>query len=57
VPDRDRTVELRRRHLALLLDGMRRGDAGTLPGPPPDAAELNWRWAQSRQPAQRDTTE
>ena len=25
VPDRDRTVELRRRHLALLLDGMRRG--------------------------------
>ena len=57
VPDRDRTVELRRRHLALLLDGMRRGDAGALPGPPPDAAELNWRWAQSRQPAQRDATD
>ena len=24
---------------------------------PPDAAELNWRWAQSRQPAQRDATD
>jgi AcrR family transcriptional regulator len=57
VPDRERTTELRRRHLALMLDGMRRADAGTLPGPPPDTGELNWRWAQSRQPAQRDTTE
>jgi AcrR family transcriptional regulator len=57
VPDRERTAELRRRHLALMLDGMRRGDAAALPGPPPDAAELNWRWAQSRQPAQRDATE
>ncbi|MGI5181756.1 TetR/AcrR family transcriptional regulator [Dactylosporangium sp. CA-152071] len=60
VPDRDRTAELRRRQLALLLDGMRRDGAdlrSVLPGPPPDAAELNWRWAQSRQPAQRDATE
>lgn len=60
VPDRERTVELRRRHLALMLDGMRRWDAPghpELPGPPPEAAELNWRWAQSRQPAQRDATE
>lgn len=57
VPDRDRTAGLRRRHLALMLDGMRRGDTPALPGPPPDAAELNWRWAQSRQPAQRDAPE
>ncbi|MEV0130019.1 helix-turn-helix domain-containing protein [Dactylosporangium sp. NPDC050688] len=57
VPGRERTAELRRRHLALMLDGMRRADGAALPGPPPGAAELNWRWAQSRQPAQRDATE
>lgn len=57
VPDRERTAELRRRYLALTLDGMRRDDAAPLPGPPPDATELNWRWAQSRQPAQRDAAE
>ncbi len=37
-----RTAELRERCLTLLLDGLRTG--GPLPGPPPAAAELNWRW-------------
>ena len=42
-PDRTRT--LRRRLLAILLDGL----VGTtpLPGPPPDAAEANWRWRRT----------
>ncbi len=42
VPDTARTSELRRRYLAVLLDGLRAGPA--LPGPAPAAAELNWRW-------------
>jgi AcrR family transcriptional regulator len=42
VPATDRTRELRRRYLAVLLDGMRAGDAP--PGPPPTVAELSWRW-------------
>jgi AcrR family transcriptional regulator len=40
--DSERTTELRRRYVTLLLDGLR-GD-GELPGPPPSGAELNWRW-------------
>ncbi|GIJ71132.1 TetR/AcrR family transcriptional regulator [Virgisporangium ochraceum] len=50
VPDPERTKQLRRRHLRLLLDGLSAGQAGragredTLPGPPPAADELNWRW-------------
>jgi len=44
VPDVDRTRQLRRRYLALLLDGLASdGDPG-LPGPPPGPGELNWRW-------------
>ena len=43
VPDPDRTTELRRRYLAVLLDGLLPA-AGELPGPAPTAAELNWRW-------------
>lgn len=54
LPDRERTAELRRRYLALTLDGMDRDDADPLPGPAPVPGELNWRWAGSRQPAQRD---
>ena len=42
VPDAGRTKELRRRYLDLLLDGLRAG--GSLPGPPPTASELGWRW-------------
>jgi AcrR family transcriptional regulator len=44
VPDRQRTRQLRRRYLALQLDGMSRKEHATLPGPPPRGGEMNWRW-------------
>jgi AcrR family transcriptional regulator len=44
VPDAERTKELRRRHLALQLDGLRRAEVDDLPGPPPTAEDLEWRW-------------
>ena len=45
-PDPQRTAQLRRRMLALLIDGLTvRGD---LPGPPPQPGEFAWRW-QPRQ--------
>jgi AcrR family transcriptional regulator len=47
VPDPARTRQLRRRFLAVLLDGLAEEDGDELPGPPPDAAELNWRWINS----------
>jgi AcrR family transcriptional regulator len=44
-PDPERTAVLRRRHLALLLAGMRSDPAvAPLPGPPPDPAEQAYRW-------------
>lgn len=42
LPNPSRTAELRKRFLAVLLDGL--ASTGELPGPPPDEAELNWRW-------------
>ncbi|MFC4069294.1 TetR/AcrR family transcriptional regulator [Actinoplanes subglobosus] len=42
VPDPVRTTSLRRRYLAMLLDGLRAGAA--LPGPAPTSIEINWRW-------------
>ncbi|WP_250030562.1 TetR/AcrR family transcriptional regulator [Paractinoplanes maris] len=42
VPGAERTTELRRRYVTLLLDGLRA--EGELPGPPPEPAEANWRW-------------
>jgi AcrR family transcriptional regulator len=44
--DRRRTQQLRRRYLALILDGMRAGREDSLPGPPPTWQEINQRWAQ-----------
>jgi AcrR family transcriptional regulator len=44
VPDAARTSELRRRYLAVLLDGLRAETDRPLPGPAPGVAELNWRW-------------
>lgn len=48
VGDLERTVELRRRYLALQLEAMRgrrpRGGSAPLPGPPPTDAELGERW-------------
>jgi AcrR family transcriptional regulator len=43
--DRERTVQLRRRYLALILDGMRAGQDTVLPGPAPTWQEINQRWA------------
>jgi AcrR family transcriptional regulator len=43
VADPHRTVQLRRRHLAILLAGLSAAGA-PLPGPPPRASELNSRW-------------
>jgi hypothetical protein len=44
LPDAERTRQLRRRYLALLLDGLAGGGEPPLPGPAPQADELNWRW-------------
>ncbi|MEH0842564.1 helix-turn-helix domain-containing protein [Micromonospora sp. CPCC 205711] len=43
VPDPERTRQLRRRHLAVLLAGLAVTDP-PLPGPPPAAGEFDWRW-------------
>jgi AcrR family transcriptional regulator len=44
VGDRQRTEQLRRRYLALILDGVRADASGGLPGPPPSWREVNERW-------------
>jgi AcrR family transcriptional regulator len=43
--DRGRTEQLRRRYLAVILDGLRASDRDPLPGPPPTWQEINERWA------------
>lgn len=51
--DADRTVVLRRRYLALLLDALSAGrGTARLPGPPPTSGELSRRW-QPTAPAHR----
>lgn len=42
--DPARTKQLRRRYLAVVLDGLRARDRGRLPGPGPSWDELNERW-------------
>ncbi|MCP2277404.1 TetR/AcrR family transcriptional regulator [Nocardia amikacinitolerans] len=42
MPDPERTAQLRRRTLALLIDGL--AADGELPGPPPQPGEFAWRW-------------
>ena len=44
LPDGDRTQRLRRRCLAILLDGLSAVSVQSLPGPEPQPDELNWRW-------------
>jgi AcrR family transcriptional regulator len=44
VSSRERTEQLRRRYLALILDGLRARDREQLPGPRPSWHELNARW-------------
>src|SRR6059058_898944 len=43
--DDERTQALRRRYLALALDGLRVHPDDSLPGPPPSAEELTERWS------------
>ncbi len=43
--DRARTEQLRRRYLAVVLDGLRAGNGERLPGPGPRWEEINERWA------------
>jgi AcrR family transcriptional regulator len=47
VPDEERTRELRRRYLALLLDGLRSPSAAPLPGPAPGWEEVRRRWQRA----------
>ncbi|WP_174183326.1 TetR/AcrR family transcriptional regulator [Nocardia barduliensis] len=44
VPDPERTAQLRRRVLAMLVAGL--SADGDLPGPPPAPNEFSWRWAR-----------
>lgn len=44
VPSPQRTVQLRRRVLAMLIAGL--SADGELPGPPPTPDEFSWRWAR-----------
>jgi hypothetical protein len=41
----ERTETLRRRHLAISLDGLRAPSPEPLPGPPPTWQEINEHWA------------
>ena len=43
--DRERTRQLRRRYLELLLDAMRDPSGSPLPGPPPSWEEIQRRWS------------
>jgi AcrR family transcriptional regulator len=43
-PDPQRRKELRRRYLAVILDGLRADERAPLPGPPPSWQEQNDRW-------------
>jgi len=43
-----RTAELRQRYAELFIQALAIRDAEPLPGPPPESAELNWRWASGR---------
>jgi hypothetical protein len=42
--DRERTGQLRRRYLSLILAGIRAKEGPELPGPPPTWREVNERW-------------
>ncbi|WP_327149776.1 TetR/AcrR family transcriptional regulator [Nocardia sp. NBC_01329] len=45
VPRKERTTQLRRRVLAVLVDGLTTD--GDLPGPPPRPGEFAWRWKRA----------
>jgi AcrR family transcriptional regulator len=46
--DAGRTAELRQRHLAVVIDGLRSGQRTPLPGQPPTWQEQTQRWAAGR---------
>lgn len=48
VSDHVRTMELRRRCLQVILDGLRATERGTLPGPAPSWQEINERWQSDK---------
>jgi AcrR family transcriptional regulator len=48
VRDHARTQQLRRRSLAVILDGLRADRTEPLPGPPPSREEINERWEGPR---------
>jgi AcrR family transcriptional regulator len=43
--DPDRTLQLRQRYLAIVLDGLRADDRDSLPAPPPSWQEVSERWS------------
>ncbi|WP_410673058.1 TetR/AcrR family transcriptional regulator [Amycolatopsis sp. cmx-4-68] len=47
VDDPERTAQLRRRYLALLVEGLAAANGPDLPGPPPRPGEMNGRWRPS----------
>jgi AcrR family transcriptional regulator len=47
VDDPERTAQLRRRYLALLIEGLAADGGPDLPGPPPRPGEMNGRWRPS----------
>ncbi len=46
VSSRQRTAQLRRRYLEVILDGLRATERDDLPGPAPSWQEMNERWAR-----------
>ena len=49
--DQQRTQRLRRRYLAVILDGLRATERGALPGPPPTWQDVSERWMPAAGPA------
>jgi AcrR family transcriptional regulator len=49
--DQQRTQRLRRRYLAVILDGLRATERGSLPGPPPTWQDVSERWMPASGPA------
>jgi hypothetical protein len=51
----ERAFALRDRYLTLALQGLALRDAPRLPGPAPDAAELEWPWREHRLRSRADS--
>ena len=55
IGDEERTHQLRRRYLALLLDALRVPLGSPLPGPPPSWGEISRRWENQASPRSHET--